>query len=202
MHAGLAAVRSGGNAVDAAIAAMVAAMSTEPGIVSALGGAYVTIWPAGGDPEVIDGNVEMPGRGLPPERFGAGLREFDVDYGGGITLYAGHGSVATPGAFAALGTAHERHGAAPWRDVLAPAADAVRAGFHIGAAAASYLAITADSIFGWDENTRPLVARARRLPAPRRRRRPLARPRRHPRAHRRAGLPLRLHRRAGWADRG
>ena len=159
MHAGLAAVRSGGNAVDAAIAAMVAAMSTEPGIVSALGGAYVTIWPAGGDPEVIDGNVEMPGRGLPPERFGAGLREFDVDYGGGITLYAGHGSVATPGAFAALGTAHERHGAAPWRDVLAPAADAVRAGFHIGAAAASYLAITADSIFGWDENTRPLVAR-------------------------------------------
>ena len=159
MHAGLAAVRSGGNAVDAAIAAMVAAMSTEPGIVSALGGAYVTIWPVGGDPEVIDGNVEMPGRGLPPERFGAGLREFDVDYGGGITLYAGHGSVATPGAFAALGTAHERHGAAPWRDVLAPAADAVRAGFHIGAAAASYLAITADSIFGWDENTRPLVAR-------------------------------------------
>ena len=39
VQAGLAAVRLGGNAVDAAIASMVAAMSTEPGIVSALGGA-------------------------------------------------------------------------------------------------------------------------------------------------------------------
>ena len=160
VQAGLAAARAGGNAVDAAIASMVAAMSTEPGIVSALGGAFVTVWPPGGEPEVIDGNVEMPGRGQPAERFGQGLREFDVAYGGGITLYAGHGSVATPGAFAALGLAHERHGAAAWADVLAPSAAALREGFHIGAAAASYLAITADSLFGWDEHTRPLVTRA------------------------------------------
>ena len=160
VQAGLAAARAGGNAVDAAIASMVAAMSTEPGIVSALGGAFVTIWPADGEPEVIDGNVEMPGRGQPAERFGQGLREFDVAYGGGITLYAGHGSVATPGAFAALGLAHERHGAAAWRDVLAPTSAALREGFHIGAAAASYLDITADSVFGWDEHTRPLVTRA------------------------------------------
>jgi gamma-glutamyltranspeptidase/glutathione hydrolase len=159
VHAGLAAAQAGGNAVDAAIASMVAAMGTEPGIVSALGGAFVSIWPAGGDPEVIDGNVEMPGRGQPAERFGAGLLEMNVDYGGGITLYAGHGSVATPGAFAALGLAHERHGAARWSDVLAPASAALRAGYHIGAAAASFLAITADTVFGWDEHTRPLVRR-------------------------------------------
>ena len=159
VQAGLAAARAGGNAVDAAIASMAAAMSTEPGIVSALGGAFVTVWPPGGEPEVIDGNVEMPGRDQPAERFGQGLREFDVAYGGGITLYAGHGSVATPGAFAALGLAHERHGAAAWADVLAPTTAALRQGFHIGAAAASYLAITADSLFGWDEHTRPLVSR-------------------------------------------
>lgn len=160
VEAGLAVARAGGNAVDVAIASMVAAMSTEPGIVSALGGAYVTIWPADGEPEVIDGNVEMPGRDQPPERFGSGLREFSVDYGGGITLYAGHGSVATPGALAALGLAHERHGSAAWRDVLAPSAAALREGFHIGAAAASYLALTADNVFGWDEHTRPLVTRS------------------------------------------
>ena len=29
------------------------------------------VWPAGGDPVVVDGNVEMPGRGLPDDRFGA-----------------------------------------------------------------------------------------------------------------------------------
>lgn len=155
--AGVAAARAGGNAVDAAIAAMAVAMSTEPGIVSMLGGAFVSIWPAGGEPEVIDGNVEMPGRGLPVERLGTGLREIATSYGGGITLYAGHGSVATPGAFAALGMAHERHGSARWADVLAPAVAATRDGYAIGAAAASYLAITGDSVFGWDEHTAPLV---------------------------------------------
>jgi gamma-glutamyltranspeptidase/glutathione hydrolase len=156
-EAALAAAAAGGNAVDAAIAAMVSAMTTEPGIVSAAGGAFVSVWPAGGDPEVIDGNVEMPGRGQDEERFGSGLREVHTSYGGGLTLYAGHGSVATPGAFAALGIAHDRHGAAPWHEVLAPSILAARTGYAIGGAAASYLAITGDSVFGWDEHTRPLV---------------------------------------------
>jgi len=155
--AGLAAAAAGGNAVDVAIAAMVSAMTTEPGIVSAAGGAFVSIWPAGGDPELVDGNVEMPGRGQDPARFGAGLHEVRTSYGGGLTLYAGHGSVATPGAFAALGVAHDRHGSAPWREVLAPSIDAARTGYAIGGAAATYLAITGDLVFGWDENTRPLV---------------------------------------------
>lgn len=156
-EAGLAAAAAGGNAVDAAIAAMVSAMTTEPGIVSAAGGAFVSVWPAGGDPEVIDGNVEMPGRGLDPSQFGTGLREVTTSYGGGLTLYAGHGSVATPGAFAALGVAHDRHGAATWRDVLDPSIVAARTGYAIGGAAASYLAITGELVFGWDEHTRPLV---------------------------------------------
>jgi gamma-glutamyltranspeptidase/glutathione hydrolase len=99
----------------------------------------------------------MPGRGLPRERFGRGLREVHTTYGGGLTLYAGHGSVATPGAFAALGVAHDRHGQAPWRDVMAPSVAAARGGYRIGGAAASYLAITGDSVFGWDPHTRPLV---------------------------------------------
>ena len=87
---------AGGNAVDIAVAAALAAMSTEPGIVSLAGGAFVSVWPAAGDPVVIDGNVEMPGRGLPEERFGGGVHEVVTDYGGGVRLFAGHGSVATP----------------------------------------------------------------------------------------------------------
>jgi gamma-glutamyltranspeptidase/glutathione hydrolase len=157
--AGMAAAAAGGNAVDAAIAAMVAAMTTEPGIVSVLGGAFVTVWPADAEPETIDGNVEMPGRGRPPEGFGSGLREITTTYGGGITLYAGHGSVATPGAFAALGVAHDRHGSARWSDVLGPSITAAREGYRVGGAAASYLALTGDSVFAWDPNTPPLVRR-------------------------------------------
>lgn len=157
VQAGLDLVASGGSAVDGAIAAMVVAMSTEPGVVSPLGGAFVTVWPAGGDPEVVDGNVEMPGRGLPAERFGEGLMEITTTYGGGLTLYAGPGSVATPGAFAGLGLAHERHGLVPWREVLAPAVHAARAGYRLGAAAASYLAITGDTVFAWDRETNALL---------------------------------------------
>ena len=153
-QAGLDLIHAGGTAVDAAIAAMLVATVTEPGVVSPLGGAFVNIWPADGSPVVVDGNVEMPGRGLPRERFGAGVREIHTTYGGGLTVFAGHGSVATPGAFAAFGRAHERHGAAPWAELLAPAISAARDGFPLGAAAASYLALVHDSIFGWDEQTR------------------------------------------------
>ena len=159
VDAGLSAVRGGGNAVDAAIAAMVMAMSTEPGVVSPMGGAYVTVWPAGGEPETIDGNVEMPGRGLPPERFGEGLLELHLAYGGGITVYAGHGSVALPGAFAALGMAHERHGAGRWSTDLAPAVKVAREGFRLGTAAASYLRLTTDSLFAWDQESHRTLTR-------------------------------------------
>ncbi len=81
--------RAGGNAVDVAVAAGLAAMSTEPGIVSLAGGAFVAAWAAGGEPVVIDGNVEMPGRGLGLDRFGSGVREVVTDYGGGVRLHAG-----------------------------------------------------------------------------------------------------------------
>src|SRR5690349_2624619 len=89
LEAGLQAAADGGNAVDAALAAALASMSTEPGIVSLMGGAFVNVWPAGGDPVVVDGNVEMPGRGLDPSAFGRGVRQVRTDYGGGVTIGAG-----------------------------------------------------------------------------------------------------------------
>jgi gamma-glutamyltranspeptidase / glutathione hydrolase len=153
-QAGLEALASGGTAVDAAVAAMVTASVTEPGIVAPLGGCYVSIWPAEGDPIVIDGNVEMPGRQAPPERFGAGLIECVTTYGGGLTTYAGPGSVATPGMFAALGLAHERFGRAPWRELFHTAALTVRDGFRLSHTGASYLQLVGHTIFGWDPVTR------------------------------------------------
>jgi len=96
-QAGLNALARGGNAVDAAVAAMVTASVTEPGIIGPLGGCFLNIWPVHGEPCVIDGNVEMPGRSAPKDRFGAGLIECVTTYGGGMTTYAGPGSVATPG---------------------------------------------------------------------------------------------------------
>lgn len=159
------ALAAGGNAVDAAIAAMVVATVTEPGVVAPLGGAYVNVWPTGGEPVVVDGNVEMPGRGRRPEAFGGGLIEAASQYGGGMVTYVGAGSVATPGMFAALGLAHERFGVAPWRELLQPAADVAREGFALSRTAQSYLVLVTDTILAWDPATRALLTDSGAAPA-------------------------------------
>lgn len=151
------ALDAGGNAVDAAIAAMVTATVTEPGVIAPLGGCYVNIWPAQGEPLVIDANVEMPGRGQPTHRFGAGLIESISTYGGGMTTYVGPGSVATPGMFAGLGWAHEHHGQAPWSELLQPAAEVARAGYPLSRIAQSYLVLITDTILAWDPVTQALL---------------------------------------------
>ena len=157
LEAGLAVVAEGGNAVDAAVAASIAAMCTEPGIVSIMGGAYVNIWPGGGPPVVIDGNVEMPGRGLDPSRFGQGIRFVETQYGGGITLGAGYGSVANAGAVHALSRAIELHGKVPWSRVVEPTERVCRDGFAVGAASALYLGIVRESLFGDDAEAHAIV---------------------------------------------
>ncbi len=159
LDAGLAVADEGGNAVDAALAAAIVAGATEPGIVNLLGGAYVSVWPAHGEPVVIDGNVEMPGRGLPPERFGRGVREIVTEYGGGVTLYAGPGSVATPGVVPAFALASQRHGALPWSRVVEPAAAACRDGYPLSRASATYLAYVHDSLFSADAQAREVITR-------------------------------------------
>lgn len=153
-QAGLDLIHQGGTPVDAAIAAMLATYVSEPGIVSALGSAYVNVWPVDSVPVVVDGNCEMPGRGLPADRLGAGLREMFLDYGGGITIFGGAGSAATPGAFKAFEEAHKRFGRATWSDIMAPAIDIARRGFRLGAAAASYLDIVGEPLYGFDPETR------------------------------------------------
>ena len=97
----------GGNAVDCALAAALFTINTEPGVCALAGSAFVTIWGPGSDPVTIDGNVAIPGRGLPDAERGQGASSVTLDYGGGITTLAGPGSVAVPGSLAAkIGRAH------------------------------------------------------------------------------------------------
>lgn len=157
LEAGLTLAVESGNAVDAAVAAAIAAMACEPGIVSLLGGGFVSIWPPAGEPELIDGNVEMPGRGVAPGRFGQGVVPVSFAYGGGVTMLGGVGAVATPGALPALSLAVQRHGRASWSSVVAPAAAACRHGYPIGSASATYLAFTNESLFGLDDEAHAIV---------------------------------------------
>jgi gamma-glutamyltranspeptidase/glutathione hydrolase len=157
LEAGLEIAAEGGNAVDAAVAASIAAMCTDPGMVSIMSGAYVNVWPVDGDPVVIDGNVEMPGRGLDPDRFGQGLRWVTTQYGGGITLGVGAGSVANSGAVHALSRASELFGRVPWSRVVEPSERSCRDGYAVGAAAALYLGIVRESLFGDDPEAHAIV---------------------------------------------
>ena len=153
VEAGRAVTAAGGNAVDAAIAAIVVASCTEPGIVSPMGGAYVNVWSPTQGPYVVDGNVEMPGRGRESARFGAGVWEVHMAYGGGTTVFGGPGSVAVPGMFAALAEASTRWGRLPWLELLVPAAHVLRAGYGLGTAAAYYLQFSRPQLFGQDPQT-------------------------------------------------
>ncbi len=139
----------GGNAVDAAVAAMLVAMVTEPGVCSIGGGGFVTVW-GEDDPLTIDGYMEMPGRGLDADAFGGGYKEVTMEYGGGITTQVGVGTVATPGGLRGLDEAVQRFGVAPWKDVMGPAIDAAR-GFPLSQSSAHYLTFAHDAIFGQEE---------------------------------------------------
>jgi gamma-glutamyltranspeptidase/glutathione hydrolase len=157
LAAGLEVAGEGGNAVDAALAASFVALATEPGMVSLAGGCYVSVWPADDEPVVVDGNVEMPGRGAAPDLFGQGVREVVTTYGGGVTMHAGAGSVATPGIVPAFGLVHERFARLDWGRLIDPATRAVTDGYPMSHAAARYLAIVADSLFAPDPEAYSLL---------------------------------------------
>jgi gamma-glutamyltranspeptidase/glutathione hydrolase len=148
--------RAGGNAIDAALAASLVTMVNEVGLVSLSSGGFVTIQPAdGGEPYTVDGWMDMPGRAGRP--LGAGTWDVHTEYGGGVDITIGPGSVAAHGSLAAFEEAHRRDGRIPWREVVAPAIDVARGGFRLSAASRYYLEYVHDSIFGWDEASRAAV---------------------------------------------
>ncbi len=141
--------RAGGNAVDAAIAASLVAVTTEPGICSLGCGGFITIWPSQGAPVTFDGNIEMPGRGVAPERLGQGAWEITMDYGGGVKTFVGHGSVGTPGGLGAYDKASSKFGHLPWKELFGPALISASEGFPLSPASHNYLRYSHDCVYGW-----------------------------------------------------
>lgn len=156
--AGKAVADLGGNAVDASIAAVLVSMSTELGIVTPGAGGFLTIWPQGESPVVIDAYAEMPGRGADPERTIAS-KTVSMDYGGGMDTIVGWGSVAVPGALKGFEEASRRYGSLPWAELIMPTVEILRTGFSVSTASGYYLSYAHNVIYGWDDETAPLYHR-------------------------------------------
>lgn len=164
VDAGVDVVAQGGSAVDAAVAALLVTTVTEPGMISPMGGAFVTVWPGSGDPVVIDGNVAMPGLGGDSSRLRGGVVEVTSSYAGGLTTFGGYGSVAVPGMFAALDVASSMFGRVPWAALFPAAVDAARNGFRMGRTVAYYLTLMHE-LFTWHPETAAFLDQGRgRLP--------------------------------------
>jgi gamma-glutamyltranspeptidase/glutathione hydrolase len=144
--------RAGGNAVDAALAAVLVTMVNEVGVVTLSSGGFVTVQPSGvGAAYTVDGWMDMPGRdGV----VHGSTWDVITQYGGGLGITIGAGSVAVHGAVAAMGEAQRRDGRLPWFEIVAPAIEVARAGFQLSAASCFYLAYVHDEIFGWDPASR------------------------------------------------
>jgi gamma-glutamyltranspeptidase/glutathione hydrolase len=122
-------LRAGGNAVDAALAAMFASFVAEPMLTGLGAGGYMLVAPPGEEPVLLDFFVEAPGRGLAPDAPHAPLRAVDVDFGDAIQVFNIGVSAAGPyGTLSGAWTAAERFARLPLAELVAPAAAAARGG--------------------------------------------------------------------------
>ncbi|MBU3675262.1 MAG: gamma-glutamyltransferase [Solirubrobacteraceae bacterium] len=118
----------GGNAVDAAVAAVLASWVCEPLLTGPGAGGYMLVAGPGVEPTLLDFFVAAPGIG----RDGAGhepLMPFEVSFGDAVQLFnCGAASVGVPGMPAGLDAAASTWGTVPLPELAAPAAALAREG--------------------------------------------------------------------------
>jgi gamma-glutamyltranspeptidase / glutathione hydrolase len=126
--AGARVLREGGNAVDAAVAAVLASAAAEPLLTGPGAGGYLLVAGDGVEPTVLDFFVAAPGRGA-DQSARAPLEAVDVDFGDAIQVFnVGPASCGVPGVPGGLAAALGRWGTAALADLVAPAAALLREG--------------------------------------------------------------------------
>jgi len=126
-EAGLEILRSGGSAVDAAIAVQMVLTLVEPQSSGIGGGGFLLHFDAAtGSTIAYDGRETAPATATPDmflDAAGEPLPFFDAVVGGL--------SVGTPGTLRVLEMAHRAHGRLPWADLFAPAIRLAEDGFPV-----------------------------------------------------------------------
>nr|MBA2331433.1 gamma-glutamyltransferase [Actinomycetota bacterium] len=127
-EAGARVLKSGGNAVDACIAAACAAFVTEGPLTGPAGGGFLLVH-VGGRATLLDCFFAVP-----TEPLGE-IEHLTVDFGSTTQSYhVGDGSIAVPGLLAGLSEAHARFGQMPWQELVEPAIELARAGVDVSEA--------------------------------------------------------------------
>lgn len=118
-EAGLAVLKQGGNAVDAAVATAFALAVTYPQAGNIGGGGFMVVYPGKGQPpQVVEYREKAPGA-VTVDTF---VSEKE--------LY-GHKVVGVPGTVRGMELAHKEYGKLPWKDVVLPAVKLAEKGFAL-----------------------------------------------------------------------
>jgi gamma-glutamyltranspeptidase / glutathione hydrolase len=118
-------MKSGGNAVDAAVAVALTLAVTWPSAGNLGGGGFLLLRKADGSVEAIDYRERAPL---------AATRDMYLDAEGKVIPKAsteGHRAVGVPGTIAGLALAHKRHGKLKWEQVVEPARKLAAEGFDV-----------------------------------------------------------------------
>ncbi|HEX8207238.1 MAG TPA: gamma-glutamyltransferase [Solirubrobacteraceae bacterium] len=132
-EAGARVLSEGGNAVDAAIAAMLTSWTAEPLLSGPGAGGYMLVAGAGEEPVLLDFFIEAPGRGADPASR-CDLIECEVSFGDANQVF--HAGAAACGAYgnpAGICEASRRWGSVPLAELAAPAAALAREGVELNA---------------------------------------------------------------------
>ena len=129
--AGARVLADGGNAVDAAIAAMLMSWVAEPLLTGPGAGGYLLVAGPGWEPTLLDFFVAAPGFGAAGEP--GALVEVLVDFDGETeqAFHVGAASCGTYGSPAGVEAAVRRWGSMPLADLAAPAAALARTGVEV-----------------------------------------------------------------------
>jgi len=122
---GVAILRKGGNAVDAAIAVQFALSVVFPAAGNIGGGGYMVVRLKDGSVAALDYREKAPGKAT---------TNMYLDNDGNVVpklSTQGHLASGVPGSVDGMVEAHKKFGAMPWKDLVQPAIDLARKGFSL-----------------------------------------------------------------------
>jgi gamma-glutamyltranspeptidase/glutathione hydrolase len=148
-QAGARVLREGGNAVDAALGAMLVSFVAEPLLTGLGAGGYMLVAGRGAQPALLDFFVAAPSDQRPEGDDGGGsralLRAIDVSFGDAAQVFhVGPASCGVYGAPAGVCEAARRWGSVPLEDLVVPAARLARDGVVLNHGQAYVARILAD----------------------------------------------------------